>query len=108
MLVAREMTRIAAIRGFPCMGVNDNGIDLTSNAMLKWQNARWVEWYYTAPCKPVRNAFVESFNGGLRDECFNTHLFPSLRHARYLIAARRKDQNHHRPHSSLDGLTPGK
>jgi putative transposase len=48
----------------------------------------------------------ESFNGRLRDECLNEHLFPNLRHARHLIAAWRDDYNHHRPHSSLDGLTP--
>jgi putative transposase len=36
----------------------------------------------------------------------NEHLFTSLRHARHLIAAWRDDYNHHRPHTSLDGLTP--
>ena len=37
---------------------------------------------------------------------FNEHLFANLRHARHLIAAWREDYNHHRPHTSLDGLTP--
>jgi len=54
----------------------------------------------------VRHGFVESFNGRLRDECLNEHLFDSLHHARHLIAAWRDDYNHHRPHTSLDGLTP--
>jgi putative transposase len=49
--------------------------------------------------------FVESFNGRLRDECLNEHLFANLHHARALIGAWRDDDNHHRPHSSLDGLT---
>ena len=49
---------------------------------------------------------VESFNGRLRDECLNEHLFANLRHARELISAWRTDYNHHRPHTSLDGLTP--
>ncbi|PQV57234.1 putative transposase, partial [Defluviimonas denitrificans] len=83
-----------------------NGTELTSNAMLKWQEDRQVEWHYIAPGKPMQNGFVESFNGRLRDECLNEHLFPNLRHARHLIAAWRDDYNHHRPHSSLDGLTP--
>ena len=52
----------------------------------------------------MRNGFVESFNGRLRDECFNEHLFTNLRHARGLIEAWRDDYN--RPHTSLDGLTP--
>ena len=82
------------------------GTELTSNAILKWQEERQVEWHYIAPGKPMQNGFVESFNGRLRDECLNEHLFANLRHARHLIAAWRVDYNHHRPHSSLDGLTP--
>ncbi|OLS46975.1 hypothetical protein BV379_00820 [Rhodovulum sulfidophilum] len=49
---------------------------------------------------------MESFNGRLRDECLSEHLFANLRHARDLISAWRDDYNHHRPHTSLDGLTP--
>lgn len=67
------------------------GTELTWNAMLKWQESRQVEWHYIAPGKPMRNGFVESFNGRLRDECLNEHLFSSLRHARHLIAAWRDD-----------------
>ena len=54
----------------------------------------------------MRSGFVESFNGRLRDDCPNEQLFPNLRHARHLIEAWRADYNHHRPHSSPDGLTP--
>lgn len=53
----------------------------------------------------MRNGFVESFNGRLLGECLKEHLFTSLRHACRMIAAWRDDYNHHRPHSSLDGLT---
>lgn len=104
--VARELDRIAEVRGYPCMVVSDNGTELTSNAVLKWQQDRQVEWHYIAPGKPMQNGFVESFNGRLRDECLNEHLFSNLHHARQLITAWRTDYNHHRPHSSLDGLTP--
>jgi putative transposase len=104
--VARELDRIAELRGDPCMVVSDNGTELTSNAMLKWQEDRKVGWHYIAPGKPMQNGLVESFNGRMREECLNEHLFPSLRHACRMIAAWREDYNHHRPHSSLDGLTP--
>ncbi|MBP0485222.1 IS3 family transposase, partial [Sagittula salina] len=104
--VARELDRIAEMRGYPCMVVSDNGTELTSNAILKWQEDRKVEWHYIAPGKPMQNGFVESFNGRMRDELLNEHLFDTLRHARNLVAAWRDDFNHHRPHSSLDGLTP--
>jgi putative transposase len=104
--VARELDRIAEVRGYPCMIVSDNGTELTSNAILEWQQERQIEWHYIAPGKPMQNGLVESFNGRLHDECLNEHLFDSLRHARHIIAAWRDDYNHRRPHSSLDGLTP--
>jgi putative transposase len=104
--VARELDAIAERRGYPCMVVSDNGTELTSNAMLAWQQDRSVEWHYIAPGKPMQNGLVESFNGRLRDECLNEHLFRSYRHAREIIADWRIDYNLHRPHTSLDGLTP--
>jgi putative transposase len=46
-------------------------------------------------------AFIESFNGRLRDECLHVHQFLSLDDARRKIEAWRRDYNHDRPHSSL-------
>jgi putative transposase len=79
MRVARELDRIAELRNYPCMIVSDNGTELTSNAILAWQQERGVEWHYIAPGKPMQNGFVESFNGRLRDECLNEHLFARRR-----------------------------
>jgi len=56
--------------------------------------------------KPVENAFIESFNGQLRDECLNVHQFTSLAEAQHIIEAWRLDDNQRRPHSSLGHLTP--
>ena len=105
--VARELDRIAQVRGrFPAMVVSDNGTELTSNAILAWQQERHVEWHYIAPGKPMQNGFVESFNGRLRDECLNEHLFANLAQARQIIEDWRIDYNTNRPHTSLNGLTP--
>ncbi len=104
--VARELDRIADMRAYPCMVVRDNGTELISNAILKWQEDRKVDWHYIAPGKPMQNGFVESFNGRMRDECLNEHLFDNLRHARNLVAAWRIDFNHRRPHSNLAQMTP--
>jgi putative transposase len=82
------------------------GLELTSTAILRWSQERRVEWHYIAPGKPTQNAFVESFNGRLRDECLNETLFTSLAHARFVLAAWRHDYNHVRPHSKLGGKTP--
>ncbi len=104
--VAREFDRIAEMRGYPCMVVSDNGTELTSNALLQWQEERCVEWHYIAPGKPMQNGFVESFNGRLRDEYLNEHLFRSYSQARRIIETWRHDYNTERPHTSLGGLSP--
>ena len=104
--VGRELDRIAELRGRPVMVVSDNGTELTSHAILRWQEERSVMWHYIAPGKPQQNGFVESFNGRFRDECLNEHLFSSLAAARRIIGAWRTDYNTERPHTSLQGLTP--
>ena len=83
-----------------------NGLELTSNAILKWQEDRKVGGHCIASGKPMQNGFVESFNGRMRGECFNEHLFETLRYARNPISAWRTDFTNHRPHTSLAGLTP--
>ena len=104
--VARELDAIIARRGRPLRCVSDNGTELTSMAILKWCQDRQVGWHYIAPGKPQQNAFAESFNGRLRDECLNETLFTSLAQARAVLAAWQHDYNEVRPHSSLGGRTP--
>lgn len=104
--VARELDTIVGGRRIPLMIVSDNGTELTSHAILRWQEERGVAWHYIAPGKPVQNAFVESLNGRFRDECLNEHVFRGLPLARRIIEAWRLDYNACRPHTSLGGLTP--
>ena len=73
--VARELDRIIEVRGKPRMIVSDNGSEFTSNAILQWADRTKVDWHYIAPGKPIQNAFIESFNGRLRDEFLNETLF---------------------------------
>jgi putative transposase len=104
--VVRELTDLIAMRGKPGMIVSDNGTELTSNAVLAWCGEAGVEWHYTAPGKPTQNAFVESFNGRMRDELLNETLFMSMGHARETITVWADDYNTRRPHSSLGYATP--
>lgn len=104
--VARELDVIIARRGKPEMIVSDNGSEFTSKAMDRWAYRTGVKLHFIRPGKPVENAFIESFNGKLRDECLNQNWFTSLDDARQLIESWRKDYNECRPHSSLDGQTP--
>jgi len=103
--VVRELELVVHQRGWPHTIVSDNGTELTSNAVLRWAAER-VSWHYIQPGKPVQNAFIESFNSKLRDECLNEHFFFGLAEARHLIEAWRQDYNQLRPHSSLGALAP--
>ena len=98
--VVRELEHLGFERGTPRVIVSDNGTELTSCAVLRWATGR-LDWHYIEPGKPVQNAFIESFNSKLRDECLNEHVFLTLAEARATIDAWRQDYNHLRPHGSL-------
>jgi putative transposase len=104
--VVRELSDLIAQRGKPGMIVNDNGTELTSNAVLAWCGEVGVEWHCIAPDKPTQNGHGESFNGRICDELLNETLFLSLDHARMVIFAWAEDYNQERPHSSLGYQTP--
>ena len=84
----------------------DHGTEFQSRALEDWAYRRGVQLDFIRPGKPVENAFIESFNGRLRDECLNVHQFTSMTEAHQIIEAWRLDYNHRRPHSSLGHLTP--
>ena len=79
---------------------------LRAGRSAKWASENRVEWHYIDPGKPQQNAFIESFNGSLRDELLNEELFDSLADARRKLAAWRYHYNNVRPHSSLGNRTP--
>lgn len=68
--------RIAELRGLPCPLVSTNGTELTSNAALKWQENRKVDWRYILSGQRTQDGLVEDFNGRMREDCFdlNTNL----------------------------------
>ena len=104
--VARVLNQLAETRGLPKYIVVDNGTEFTSRAMLEWENGNPTNLAFIDPGKPTQNAFVESFNGKLRDECLNENYFLNLMHAREIIENWRLEYNSERPHSSLGNLTP--
>ena len=104
--VGRELDAIIARRGRPQSIVSDNGTELTSMAILEWSQETQIGWHYIAPGKPTQNAFIESFNGRLRDELLNETLFTSLAHAREALAIWKDDYNTVRPHSAIGNVPP--
>ncbi|HET9409274.1 MAG TPA: IS3 family transposase [Candidatus Sulfotelmatobacter sp.] len=104
--VRRVLDRIASERGLPEAIVLDNGPEFRGRALAAWSQERGVRLEFIQPGKPVQNAYIESFNGRLRDECLNANWFTSLSDARRKIETWRLDYNQQRPHSSLDYLPP--
>lgn len=104
--VARILDRLAIQRGLPQVIRTDNGKEFCGRAMLEWAHARGVALRLIEPGKPNQNAYVESFNGRLRDECLNEHWLTSLLHARTVIESWHREYNDERPKKALGGLTP--
>lgn len=67
---------------------------------MSWDEQNDVAWHYIDPGKPQQNAFIESFNGSLRDELLNENISETLDDARRKIALWRYDYNAVRQHSS--------
>ena len=84
----------------------DNGSEFISKAMDEWAYRNGVKLEFSRPGKPTDNAFIESFNGRLRQECLNQNWFTSLEDARQIVEDWREDYIQARPHSSLKQQTP--
>lgn len=105
-MLTRVLDRLALSRGLPRVIRTDNGKEFCGRAMIEWAHARGVDLRLIEPGKPNQNAYVESFNGRLRDECLNEHWFTGILHARTVIETWRREYNEERPKKALGGLTP--
>jgi len=104
--VVRVLDQICHTRSRPKVIRTDNAKEFCGRAMLTWAHEKDVALRLIEPGKPNQNAYIESFNGRLRDECLNEHWFVSLDHARTVIESWRREYNEQRPKRSLGGLTP--
>lgn len=104
--VVQVLQRLIETRGTPNMLITDNGPEFISRVLDAWAYGHGIQLHFIDPGKPNQNAYVESFNGRLRDECLNEHWFASLGHARQLIETWRLDYNAVRPHSALGDIPP--
>lgn len=104
--VVRVLERLKQQGRLPAVLQMDNGPEFTSKALDRWADEHGVKLQFTRPGKPTDNGLIESFNGRLREECLNQHVFHSLEEVRRIIEAWRQDYNQERPHSALGGLSP--
>lgn len=104
--VGRFLEKVGMFRGYPKEILRDNSSEFTSNAMNNWTYDKKIVQVFIDPGKPIQNAYIESFNGRLRDECLNQHIFKNLEEARGIIESWRVEYNQTGPHSSLGYRTP--
>lgn len=104
--VVECLERLKKLRGLPKSITVDNGSEFISKAMDAWAYRNGVQLQFIRPGKPIENAFIESFNGRLRDEFLNVDVFGTLEEVRHKLEAWKYDYNTARPHGSIDGKTP--
>ena len=61
---------------------------------------------FSRPGRPTDNAFIEAFNGKLRQECLSAHWFLTLADVREKMEAWRRFYNEDRPHSAIGYNVP--
>jgi putative transposase len=104
--VTRVLQRLCETRAVPAVIQSDNGPEFRGRVMDEWAYGHGVRLQFIEPGKPIQNAFIESFNSRLREECLNEQAFLSLDDARRKVGQWREQYNRERPHSSLGYLTP--
>ena len=105
--VARVLDRLAIGRGVPAVLQSDYGPEFTGRVLDQWAYDNQVRLQFSEPGKPIQNAFIESFNSRLREECLNEHVFVSLADARNKIEKWRIEYNRERPHFEPRPSDPG-
>ncbi len=79
---------------------------MSSQEFMRWADQKGITIEWIEPGKPVQNAFIESFNGRLRDECLNEEIILDLADAKKKIESWRVYYNKERPHSASNYKTP--
>jgi putative transposase len=104
--VVEVLEHLRQVRGAPNTIRVDNGPEFISKALDRWAYEHRVTLDFSRPGRPTDNAYIESFNGRLREECLNTHWFMSMPDAKRKISAWKEDYNQMRPHTALAFKTP--
>jgi transposase InsO family protein len=85
---------------------SDNGREFISGVLELWLGEQGVTSAFVEKGSPQQNAFIESFNAGMRRECLSAEEFHSLLEARVVIAGHVEEYNTVRRHRGLGMLTP--
>jgi putative transposase len=104
--VAGVLAELFAQHGRPRLLRSDNGREFVAQSLADWLKTEQVEQLFIAKGMPQQNAFVERFNGTMRDEVLNGESFRSVLEARVVLAQFVDQYNTLRPHRGLGMNTP--
>ena len=104
--VIMQLKELIDFRGKPKAIRTDNGSEFISKEIVKWSKDNDIDWLYIQPGHPTQNPYAERFNGTLRQELYNLHIFKSLKQVREMNQEWMEDYNNFRPHKGIGYLTP--
>ena len=104
--VLGRLANLFATRGVPEHIRSDNGPEFVAEKVRSWLGRLGVKTAFIEKGSPWENAYIESFNGKLRDELLNREIFDTVQEAQVLLGRWRYEYNHLRPHSSLGYRSP--
>jgi putative transposase len=99
--VVAVLNRLVGERGAPRYLFAGNSAEFTGSLFDLWAYHHGTRIGFSRPGKPTDNAFIETFNRSLRNECLNLHWFETLAEARKEFEAWRRDYYESRPHMAL-------
>ena len=104
--VIKLLDDLTDFRGKPKSIRSDNGAEFISRDIVEWSKDKGIDWLYIQPGHPTQNPYVERFNGTVRQELYNLHIFKNLKQVREMNLKWVEDYNNHRPHKGLGYKTP--
>jgi putative transposase len=104
--VRAELECLFARHGKPEVLRSDNGREFIAASLGAWLAEQGVKTAFIEKGSPQQNAFVERFNGTMRDEVLNGEEFESVLEAGVVIEQWLVQYNSERPHRGLGMMTP--
>ena len=104
--VVTILDRIIREKGIPKIIRVDNGPEFISSVLADWCHDKGIVLRFIQPGKPNQNSYIERFNRSYRQDVLDIHLFENLDQVRYYTDEFIEDYNLHRPHESLNSLSP--
>jgi putative transposase len=104
--IISELEQLFERHGKPRLLRSDNGREFIAETLAGWLKDQGVTQIFIEKASPQQNAYVERFNGSMRDELLNGEFFRTVLEARAVINEWIDGYNTIRPHRGLGYKTP--